>query len=706
MKKATPLRQRLLVLGLVVTLGPLIVIIGLSWWGSQRVIDHGRSAISDASRRELERILDSARDQARLGDSLLRDRISAILRVAMDDLALAGGVHLDVSEQVDWSAKNQVDGSTHALRLPRVHVGDRGLDQVRTFTPEVVVPVVDAITRTSGDTATIFQRMDEAGAMLRVATSVAAKDGSRAIGTFIPAESPVVQRVLRGETYIGRAFVVDQYYVAAYAPLRDQAGSVIGMIYVGTPEAAATGVIKRHLQEIRVGQTGYVFVLNTRGAEAGTYVVSKDGKRNGENILGTRDSDGRLIIQEMIDGSKALQAGGLGTIHYAWKNSGETAPRAKTTLYTYYEPFDWLVGAGLYDDELLVETNRIAAFAQRVRLAQVIGGIAAGLVACFAFFLLSRWIARRLTEVYASLESSAEGMTTAAAEISRSSHALADTASSQAAALEQSSASLEEISSMLRQTSTNASSATEAANKTRAAAEQGTREMATMAEAMDGILKSSEDVGRIVRTIDEIAFQTNILALNAAVEAARAGEAGAGFAVVAEEVRGLARRSAERIQDAAARSRRGTDISVQVGRSLDQILACARQVDGLVAEIASAAAQQSSGIEQLTAGVASMDRQTQANAAQSEETSATAAEMHHQAEAVRTAVSDLAHLVHGSAGRQLEVAAPTMLAPAATARPVGALSASLATPHPAGSAPRRAVAREPVGAAGGRALFD
>ena len=211
---------------------------------------------------------------------------------------------------------------------------------------------------------------------------------------------------------------------------------------------------------------------------------------------------------------------------------------------------------------------------------------------------------------------------------------------------------------MPRRTADSATQAKELAAQTRGAADTGATDMAEMNVAMDAIKQSSGEIAKIVKTIDEIAFQTNILALNAAVEAARAGEAGAGFAVVAEEVRALAQRSAQaaketaaKIEESVAKSNHGVTISGKVAHSLQQIVDRARQVDTIVAEIATASTEQSQGIGQVNSAVSQMDKVTQSNASNAEESAAAAEELNAQSTELRKLVADLQRLVGGAVVR-------------------------------------------------------
>jgi methyl-accepting chemotaxis protein len=317
-----------------------------------------------------------------------------------------------------------------------------------------------------------------------------------------------------------------------------------------------------------------------------------------------------------------------------------------TSLKTMIDCFEKEgVEAGNRIQSSIVATLRITIF-----------GVGSALVLSFLTgFVIVRGVNRRLLVASEALENGASQVSAAAAQVSSSSQTLAEGSSEQAASLEESSASLEEMSSMTKRNAENAQQARELSTETRASTEEGASRVEEMHKAMNDIKASSDDIAKIIKTIDEIAFQTNILALNAAVEAARAGEAGAGFSVVAEEVRSLAQRSATaardtagKIESAISKSQQGVVIASNVAQALADILDKARRMDSVIGEIAQASTEQSQGIGQVNTAISQMDKVTQANAGTAEETAAAAEELNAQSMTLRDAVSDLRRLIGGA----------------------------------------------------------
>jgi methyl-accepting chemotaxis protein len=270
------------------------------------------------------------------------------------------------------------------------------------------------------------------------------------------------------------------------------------------------------------------------------------------------------------------------------------------------------------------------------------------------YYLNQLKIVRPLIATIHNLNTTTEQTNQAAGQVSAASQSLAEGASEQAASLEETSASLEELSSMTKRNAESAQKANDLAKEARQAADQGASDIETMSKAMGAIKVSSDDIAKIIKTIDEIAFQTNILALNAAVEAARAGEAGMGFAVVADEVRNLAQRCAQaaketavKIEGAIAKTGQGVEICTKLTQTLDAIVHKVRRVDELVTAVAGASSEQSQGITQINTAISQMDRVTQSNAAGAEESAAAAEELNAQAIITKQSVQALIELVGG-----------------------------------------------------------
>jgi methyl-accepting chemotaxis protein/methyl-accepting chemotaxis protein-1 (serine sensor receptor) len=259
---------------------------------------------------------------------------------------------------------------------------------------------------------------------------------------------------------------------------------------------------------------------------------------------------------------------------------------------------------------------------------------------------------RSLRSTAAELGRASEQVAGAAGQISSSSQSVAQGASEQAASVEETSASTEEISAMTRKNADDARHATELMNETSHQVDEANRTLVQMESSMQDINASSEKIARIIKVIDEIAFQTNILALNAAVEAARAGEAGMGFAVVADEVRNLAQRSAQAAKDTAAMIEESISRSTDGRTKLEQVAGAIRgitqrstEVKSLIDSLQISSNEQSHGVDQIAKAVTNVGQVTQTAAASAEEAAAAGEQLSSQAAALRSLVTSLEELV-------------------------------------------------------------
>jgi len=413
---------------------------------------------------------------------------------------------------------------------------------------------------------------------------------------------------------------------------------------------------------------------------------------DGKDLSDNKDPNGKKLFVEFARVAKENKEG---FVDYLWPKYGADTPQPKLSFVTLFKEWGWVVGTGLYIDDIDALMNvkkagmekRLQAEADQlnklnkeiettkqeiqnsVRSFVVwISGITLAMlvvVLIVSIIFTRRSITRPVSRIIESINEGADQVASAAGQVSSTSQHLADGASEQAASIEETSSSLEEMSSMTRRNADNARQADSLMQETRHVVAQAKDSMAQMGRSMEEIAQASEDTSKIVKTIDEIAFQTNLLALNAAVEAARAGEAGSGFAVVADEVRNLAMRAADAarntanlIEETVKKVRAGSGLMSATGNTFALMSESADKVASLVSEIAAASGEQAQGIEQMSKAVSEMDKVVQQNAANAEESASASEQMNAQAETMKVIVNELGALVGGTA-KPVESAART-----------------------------------------------
>ncbi|MDH5523290.1 MAG: methyl-accepting chemotaxis protein [Desulfobulbaceae bacterium] len=310
----------------------------------------------------------------------------------------------------------------------------------------------------------------------------------------------------------------------------------------------------------------------------------------------------------------------------------------------------------LATSDIMLENVNISADRVKTQAIYILLSIIGGGIIIFSvvsIFVVNS-IATPVTSVMEGLKDAIRMLSQASEQVSASSQLVATGASEQASNLDLISTSLEEMSTMTRQNTDNAAQANTMSSEASNTASRGADSMEKMTLAIGKIKSSADETAKIIKTIDEIAFQTNLLALNAAVEAARAGEAGAGFAVVAEEVRNLAQRSAEAakntsalIEESQGNAEHGVNVSKEVDDYLIQIVDQVGKVTNLIAEVNTATAEQNQGIEQINKGILQLDSVTKSNAANAEESAAAGFDLANQEKELEKMVNALAAVVYG-----------------------------------------------------------
>jgi methyl-accepting chemotaxis protein len=447
--------------------------------------------------------------------------------------------------------------------------------------------------------------------------------------------------------------------VVALFHAQEQAGVLTG--------AQARQAARQAIASLRYGSAGY-FWINDLQARMVVHPIQP--KLDGQDVSGLRDPDGVAIFPLFVD---TVRQYGEGVVRYQWPKPGQEAPAAKLSYVKGFAPWGWVIGSGLYVDDVVARMHRQLVWDGLIVMVSLI--VAAYLFTSFykvinGGLLETRRHLKAMTdgdltttprpwgkdepaELMHDLKAMQESLRNMVQRVRQSSQeivhstdeiatGMADLSSrteQAAVSLEQSAASMEELTATVSHTLSNTESAAQVARQNAEIASEGGRVMEEVILTMEEIRSASARIGEIISTLDGISLQTNLLALNAAVEAARAGEQGRGFAVVAGEVRLLAQRSTQEareirglIANSVSQVEIGTAVVRKAGTAISAIVDSSRQVNELLGGIASSAREQNIGITQIGQAVHELDRATQHNAALVEETAAAAVAMRNQAQ--------------------------------------------------------------------------
>ncbi len=366
--------------------------------------------LDELARNETSKIAKDVYLMARATQESLDMQLSHNLKVIENELNRAG-VQLSY-EKVQWNAINQESKSGRMVELPKMLVGNTWLGQNRELSEKS--PVVDDIINLIGGTLTIFQRMNDAGEMLRVSTNVVNERGERAIGTYVPAvksdgsPNPVIAAIKNGQTYRGKIYLLGSMYLTAYGPIFDKQHNVVGMAVAAIKQEDISS-LRKGIMDVVVGKTGYVFVLGGSGQQKGEYIISAGGKRDGENIYDAKDSNGEYFIHDVVDKAVATSKGSVDFVRYPWKNEGDAEARYKLTAVTYFEEWDWVIGAGAYEDDFHAAKARVDNSLGRMIAWGVGGAILMLILASVASLLVSNRITKPLVKMVEVANALAEG---------------------------------------------------------------------------------------------------------------------------------------------------------------------------------------------------------------------------------------------------------------------------------------------------------
>ncbi|WP_298923284.1 methyl-accepting chemotaxis protein [uncultured Ramlibacter sp.] len=530
---------------------------------------------------------------------------------------------------------------------------------------------VDSFSRDfPGGNATVFVAQGED--FRRVTTSVKKENGERAIGTLLDRKSPAYAALSAGKRYVGRVTLFGKPFMTLYDPVRNQAGKVVGVLYIGLDISKQQALFAETVSSSRVFDTGGLYVVQTGSEPAAATLVlhpSAAGKKLADVLPAAQAADWatRLAGADnfwLEDAPAVLSADGKR--HFAsvakitstgWLVVAEM-PRAEA-MAGLVRQLAWLAGviaavAVLLGAGLIISIRRtmqpLSALSVKVE-AMGKGDFTQAFASTRRDELgvITRAIeAMRLSlaHVVGNVRQATDTIATASGEIASGNLDLSSRTEQQASSLQQTAASMTQLTATVRKNADNAREASTLATSACDIASRGGNMVSQVVGTMGSINASSRKIADIIGVIDGIAFQTNILALNAAVEAARAGEQGRGFAVVASEVRSLAQRSAaaareikELITDSVDKVQTGSNQVDEAGRTMGEIVEGIQRVSAIIASITTASQEQSEGIHQVSEAITQMDQVTQQNAALVEEAAAATGSLQQQAGSLVETVS-------------------------------------------------------------------
>lgn len=663
--KNSSLRTTLLQVGLILLVVPLALVTWIIFSTSSTMLTRARDAVETAAVAHLDSILDGVVQEVDLAHRILEDTNVRVSRAIMALLQQRGGVMLDLSHPVTWETLRAPGAPGAPVVLPRLIL--KQSPPVQAIGGASLASLIHDAAALSGATVSAYQMMNEQGELLCVASSLPALHERPSVATVLSArledgsEHPAVAAIRRGSSYSGHQRIGDAWYGTLYTPLLGQTGKVLGALFTAIPDTDVRQRLVDTLQTLTIAKTGYPYVLNARADDKGRYVVSFQGKRNGELILDARDASGRAFIREIVETAVTLPPNGKATAHYPWKNKDDTEARWKTARYVYFEPWDWVIAVGSYDEEFFGTVSTIEA-QHRAMLNQTL------LVACLALVIAGLTIVyfsgkltqsmqetlaivnsvadgdlsheliqrrtdeigqfaqgvetmrRHLRDIIQSLDLNAQQVETSSDRLSDAAHRSANGAEELTAQAKTVSGAGDELSSTMQAMTADAVRVTRATDAVSASIKQMhasaeevahhceqeskiAREASLQAEAARGFMnqldQAAQEVGTIVHLISRIADQTNLLALNASIEAANAGAAGKGFNVVANEVKALARQTTQATKQIEDQIKGFQQTTQRSVEEIERVVVTIREVNTIAESIASAAERQSSTTEAL-----------------------------------------------------------------------------------------------------------
>ena len=417
------LKHKVIGLPVLAAILPVLVTFMVTSFQKNSVTGRIEDELDILARDSMERLAVAIQDTCEVTYAMIQKDVTRKSKDAADFFSAVGGFSLS-SEKVTWTAVNQFTGEKKEVVLPKMLVmktswlgKDRKLDESSFY--------VDQVKNKFGGTYAIFQRMNQQGDMMQVASTMATADGLRAIGSYIPAvhegeKSPVISAVMNGKMHEGTTYVGNRWYVSCFRPIMESPGKIIGMLFAGEPNEIPES-LRRAILDTKVGKTGYVYVLGGKMRHhTGHYIISKDGKRDGENIWNSKDQNGRYYIRSIVNKAVTLDRGEVTFERYPWRNIGEKKPRWKIAAVSYFKPWDWVIGVGAYEDDYYDAKANVESSLSQIIWVMLISGLAILLLVIGVALFLGNRFTRPITKITTIADHIGKGDLSAAADAVKS----------------------------------------------------------------------------------------------------------------------------------------------------------------------------------------------------------------------------------------------------------------------------------------------
>jgi methyl-accepting chemotaxis protein len=339
-------QKKLILLGVGCVIVTVAVMIGVGIWQTRLSSEKSIQQVNELVDGETGQIAQDSYNLIQSQDEAIQLQVLSGLNVLEDLIEREGNLSLDEQTE-EWTAVNQLTSDKTKVRLPHLLLGDTWFGKVNN--PKTPVPAVDELMQLMNAKATVFQPLPDGSGILRVATNVTNTSGDRAIGTFIPAKNTdgtpnaVFTAVMSGEDYQGVAFVVDAWYVTAYRPVQDSSGKVLAVLFVGVKEESVA-TMRNAILQTKVGETGYISIIGGKGDQRGKYIISKEGKLDGQSLWDEVDINGTPVYQDIVKAALELNPGEMAAFNL--QTQEDQNPRL--VKVAYYAPWDWIIIVNSY----------------------------------------------------------------------------------------------------------------------------------------------------------------------------------------------------------------------------------------------------------------------------------------------------------------------------------------------------------------------